>query len=67
MTHYPESVTLYHTIQHFSTLFGLVPLTVDIYTHGGEIYFTLFHKIDHDITLDAYGSDPIDCFRTENR
>jgi len=47
VTHYPESVTLYCTLTHFSTLFGQSHLTVDIYTHGEVIYFTLFHKIDH--------------------
>ena len=53
VTHYPESVTLYCTLTHFSTLFGIMPLTVDIYTHGGKIYFTLCHTIDH-------GINPID-------
>jgi hypothetical protein len=30
-----ESVTLYHTIQHFSALFGIMPLTRSVIAHGG--------------------------------
>jgi hypothetical protein len=56
LSHNQDSVTLYHTIQHFSTLFSQLPLTVDTLAHGGVIYFTLFHTIDHPITLSAYGS-----------
>jgi hypothetical protein len=47
LAHNQESVTLCHTIQHFLTLFLILPLTVDIYTLGGQIYFTLCHTIEH--------------------
>jgi hypothetical protein len=43
-----ETVTLYHTIPHFSTLFYIVPLTVGTIAQGGEIYFTLCYTFIHD-------------------
>ena len=42
LSQYLESVTLYHTIQHFSALFLIPALRIDIAAHGGVIYFTLY-------------------------
>jgi len=42
-----ESVTQYHTFQHFSTLFTIISLCIDTIAHGGEIYFTHCYTLLH--------------------
>ena len=39
----PRTVTLYHTIQHFSTLFMNLGPSYEADKQGGEIYFTQYY------------------------
>jgi len=50
VTHNRDLVTLYCTLSHFSTLFGLEDPAVNTCTQGGKIYFTLSHTIDQKVT-----------------
>lgn len=47
MVHSLDSVTLYCTLSHNSTLFGHAGPCIETAIDGGVIYFTQFHKIDH--------------------
>jgi hypothetical protein len=53
VAHYHDSVTLYCTLSHFSTPFGMRGPAVSTASAPWEIYFTQFHTIDLDTTLNA--------------
>jgi len=48
MTYYLDSVTLYCTLPHFSTLFSHIGPAYEPYKQGGVIYFTQYYTMPQD-------------------